>query len=285
MKKIHCLYILMLVIATGMAQPDILTQTRSIEEEGKRLYRSEMASWYGTDLLLEHTPDRSRVGGYFSYTENNLAKCIFFSNDEHPSVIGSILFDSSYNVKTAQMDFAERNFTQKEYELYMIRNLTLNIVSNDTMFKLYEDMNFNLIPLIDTAAKEKKVYILTGPKKNGLVVFGNDYLLRFNEQNKLLEKKQLHMNIIPIMFEAGSDTTEIVTMHSHMNETSDFITPTDVCTLMLYEQFTNWAGHNVISKDYVSIWNCHKNQLAILSRKSVKKILKSEEKRKRKKKE
>jgi hypothetical protein len=38
-------------------------------------------------------------------------------------------------------------------------------------------------------------------------------------------------------------------MHSHLPETGDFITPTDICTLMPYEKFANWKTHNVVSKN------------------------------------
>lgn len=267
---------------SAQAQDENETPRRLILEEGKRLYRSEMASWYGTDLLMEHTPDRSHVGGYFSYTDNEIARCIFFSNEDVPKVIGSITFDSTYNTKTAQMDFSERKFTEQESALYVIRNLALEEMGTDTLFKKFKDTSPNLIPLI--YGNEKKVYILTGPKNTGVVIFGNDYLLRFDEKNKLIDKKKLHQNIIPIEYKERSDTSdEVVTMHSHLEETGEFITATDVCTLMLYEKFTNWSGHNVIGKNYISVWNCDKDTLFFISRKAVKRIVKDQEKREKKK--
>ena len=30
---------------------------------------------------------------------------------------------------------------------------------------------------------------------------------------------------------------------------------TDICTLMLYEKFAKWKQHNVVSKNYLNIWN------------------------------
>src|SRR6185295_17540866 len=136
-----------------------------------------------------------------------------YSTDDQPKVLASITFDSTYNVKTAQMDFAERKFTDKELELYSIRIAAMEIASNDTLFKNYDDMSLNLIPLI--SENEKKVYILTAPKKTGVVVFGNDYLLTFDANNKLKEKKKLHKNLIPIEYQERSDSTnEIISMHT-----------------------------------------------------------------------
>ena len=46
------LLILLTFISLNLfGQNDIKTQTQSIVDEGKRLYKSEMASWYGTDCF------------------------------------------------------------------------------------------------------------------------------------------------------------------------------------------------------------------------------------------
>jgi hypothetical protein len=107
--------------------------------------------------------------------------------------------------------------------------------------------------------------VLTGPKEDGVVIFGNDYLLKYNDKNELLNKKQLHKNIISINYNTG-DTVVIATMHTHLQETGDFITATDICTLMLYEKFAKWEQHYVISNNYISIWDCNKNSLVILTK-------------------
>ncbi len=65
------------IISYGQNNPT--EKAKPIVEEGKRLYRSEMASWYGTDLFLEKYDTHENIGGYFSYTENDISKCIFFS--------------------------------------------------------------------------------------------------------------------------------------------------------------------------------------------------------------
>src|SRR5688572_4335654 len=108
------------------AQNDPTQKAQPIVEEGKLLYRSEMASWHGTDLFLEKYKDSDKIGGYFSYTENETSKCIFFSSSEVPKVIGTISFDSSYNTQTARTDLSERDFTNNEQELYVIRKLALD---------------------------------------------------------------------------------------------------------------------------------------------------------------
>ncbi|PZP50295.1 MAG: hypothetical protein DI598_05895 [Pseudopedobacter saltans] len=246
-------------------------EAQPIVEEGKLLYRSEMASWYGTDLFLEHYKETQNIGGYFSYLDNNIAKCVFYSKSENPTIIGTISFDSTYDIKTAGLDLQIRGFSSSENDLYEIRKLALEQVNTDTLFKKYNNTDLNLIPIIN--GDEKKVYVLTGPKKTGVVIFGNDYLITFDKHNKLLTKKQLHRNLIPIYYGGKEDQENINlgTVHSHLPETGQFITATDICTLMLYEKFAKWKQHIVVSEKYMNIWNCETNELTVVLKDSIKK--------------
>jgi len=253
-------------------------EEKEILREGKKLYRSEMASWYGTDIFLEKFSDqRENAGGYFSYAENDKSICVFFSKDETPRILATFSFDSTYNVNTAVVDGQERELSKLEADLLAIRKIALAELRTDTLFKVYRDMNPNLIPMNDD--KGKRVYILTGPQKQGIVVFGNDYLLTFNSENELREKKRLHKNIISIDYGEKDGKIILSTMHTHLPETGDLITATDVCTLMLYEKYAKWGQHIVISQENVSLWDCSKDQLVVLTRKAWDKIYKDQESR------
>jgi hypothetical protein len=282
MKKLSTLLLLVSCLQT-IAQDNPNDLAKPIVAEGKRLYKSEMASWYGTDLFLENYKNRANVGGYFSYSENDVAKCIFFSKTDQPVVIGTISFDSTYNTKTAKLDLNERTFTTIESDLYTIRKVALETINSDTLFLTYKNTSLNLVPVIYN--NEKKVYVLTGPEQNGVVIFGNDYLLTFNNNNTLLNRKQLHKNIIFINYGEKEEEGKITigTVHSHLPETGDFITATDICTLMLYEGFAKWQQHNVVSKNYLNVWNCIKNELAIIPMSTIDKINKDQQKRKKEK--
>ncbi|WP_278009399.1 hypothetical protein [Flavobacterium gyeonganense] len=123
-----------------------------------------------------------------------------------------------------------------------------------------------MIPLITN--KEKKVFVLTGPKNNGVMIFGNDYLLTFDNNSKLIKQKQLHKSLIPIEF--GSKDEIEATIHSHIID--DLITSTDICTLMLYGKFAKMKTHYVMSKKYVSIWDFKKETLTVMTREDFEKI-------------
>ena len=274
MRKILIL-LLSLFSTTTFAKKNTVEIAKAITAEGKMLYKSEMASWFGTDIFLEVYENKENIGGYFSYSKNDSAKCIFFSKEENPKVIGTITFDSTYNLKIADVNLKERAFTSTEKDFFELRKLAKSAIVSDTLFKYYKNTSFNIIPIINE--NEKKVYVLTGPKTNGTIIFGNDYLLTFNRNNKIVQKKALHKNIIPFEYETVGESES--TMHSNLPETGDFITATDICTLMLYEKMAGWKSHYVISKNYWSIWNCETNTLAIISSKVMEKINKDQEKR------
>jgi hypothetical protein len=261
------------------AQEDVSKLTAPIVSEGKRLYRSEMASWYGTDLFMEKYADKDNIGGYFSYQEGDSAKCIFFSREDNPRVIGTINFEQTYDLAKADINLQQRDFTKNEKELYTIRQLTLKLLTEDTMFKFYKNASTNLIPIITNG--EKKVYVLTATTQQNVVIFGNDYLLTFDKDNRLLVKKALHQNIIVTDYgKKTKDGEEVIGgVHTHLPATGDFITATDICTLMLYSKFAGWKSYNIISANYFSIWNCETNELVTLSNKVMDKIYKDQDTR------
>ena len=254
-------------------------EEKDVITEGKKLYRSEMASWYGTDLFLARFADkRENAGGYFSYLKDDTAICIFFSRGDVPNVIATLSFDSTYNINTAIADGEERALTKHELDLLSIRQAALNEFTTDTLFKSYKEMSPNFIPINDENGK--RVYILSGPQKHGVVVFGNDYLLTFDAQNKLKAKKRLHKNILTIEYGSDDDKVVLATMHTHLPETGDLITATDICTLMLYESYAKWGQHYVLSEKNVSIWDCKRDQLVVMTREAWDRI-NSDQKKKR----
>jgi hypothetical protein len=262
-KLLSAVVFLFLPITIFSQNIDLEKKAQEITEEGKYLYRLETAAWYGSDIFMENFKERESIGGYFSYIDKDTPKCLFFSKGENPKVSGVVSFGDIKVVETATIDFKQRGFKENEKHLYAIRRKALTEIQQDTiLFKTYAHASLNLIPVIRNG--EKKVYVLTGPNVTGVVLFGNDYLMTFDEQDNLKEKIEIHRNLIPVEFEKGRNT--VGAMHSHLSETSDFITPTDICTLMLYAEFAGWKLHIVMSRKYVSIWNCDTETLSLMTR-------------------
>jgi hypothetical protein len=153
-------------------------------------------------------------------------------------------------------------------------------VKTDTFFLHYKETDFNLVPIINE--EERKVYVLTGPKNDGVVIIGNDYLLTFDQNNQLASKKRLHKNIQFFDYNDKKDLTQVGGIHTHLPETGDFITATDICTLMLFEKFAKWESHIVVSQNFISIWNCKTDSLIIMTRQAWDKINDDQKKRNKK---
>lgn len=245
-------------------------EEREVVQEALKLYRSEMASWHGTDLFIQHFPDKQPgAGGYFSYPEGDRTICVFYSNAEQPNVLVSFSFDSTYNPETVVIDDMERPLSEKEADLLAIRMATLEKMKTDTLYRFYENMHPNLIPIIDE--KGRRVYVLTGPEEGGIIVFGNDYLLTFDKNNNLKAQKRLHQNIITIPY-GTQESSVLGTMHTHAPESGRIISATDICTLMLYAGFAQWEKHYVLSDKNVSVWDCKNNELTVMTRKAWDKV-------------
>lgn len=257
-----------LLYQVSFSQPDRIKIADSITIEGIKLYNSEMASWYGTDVFMEKgKSDLERLRAYFSYSEGDIYKCIFYSKDINPVVLGTIIFKGSFDPREAIFDSSKRSFTETELQYYLLRKVTEDEISNDTsLFLNYENTNLNIIPLIEK--NSKKVYILTGTSRSDIVIIGNDYLLTFDENNKLITKNRIHANIITLPTKVEEKDKEgnksMGNVHNHVPQTGEYITATDICTFMLYGRFSNWKQQIVISQHYMSIWNCETNKLIIV---------------------
>ncbi|MDX1908158.1 MAG: hypothetical protein SF053_14070 [Bacteroidia bacterium] len=260
--------------ACGLSLAAQSSEALAVEAEGRALYAAEMASWYGTDLFMEKYPDRTQLGGYFSYASGSQTLCLFYSNALMPRVLGTVAFDSTFDTRTAVLDFTSRDFSDLEQDLYEIRSRALDEMNRETLYKTYQNTNPNLIPLI--RGDVRKVYILTAPTQHGVVIFGNDYLLTFDANNQLVHSTALHQDLIAVRFDPDN-AEEVLSFHTHAANTSELITATDICTLMLYSRFTQWKQHSVVSKKYISIWNCQTQDLVVLTHKALKRIQKHQQ--------
>ncbi|BAV09718.1 hypothetical protein FLA_5771 [Filimonas lacunae] len=251
------------MVIAGKAQT-ICKKVDSIVTEAKKLYTSQVAGIYGKEVLRQQYPLlEDRTGGSVTYSENGKILCVFFSNEENPSVVATIGFDNINTPGKPQVDTAYRNFTGYERDLYTLQKKTEEQIATNSMFKKCSNTRWNIVPLTDN--KSKRVYVFTGSKVNGTVVFGNDYLLTFDDSNALTVAKPLHQNMIPLNYHQDKDMEPITTVHNHSGNATDCFTATDVCTVMLYEKCANWKKHMVISKSQVSTWDCEKDELVTVS--------------------
>jgi len=273
-KKALILLLLSFNVTALLAQPN----SDKVLKEGQLLFRLEKASWYGTDEFLSKFPEkRDRIGGYLSYEgEDGFIYNLFFDRNNQNEIIARFQFDNLPLSTPRFIDTLNHVPTQIEKDLITIRQDAVEKVNSnaDRFFSFYDNTSYNFIPII--TEKERIVYIITGPQTSGIVIIGNDYLLKYNSENKFISKEKIHNSLIPISAKMDTENQAIATMHSHV--ISEIIDPTDICTLLLYKDFVEWKKHYVISKKYVSIFDMEREELLIMKRKDWEKIVKSQNK-------
>ncbi len=278
MRTLSLVVSLFALLGGATAQHDLPREAAEAVRVGRLLYASEQASWNGTDLFMERFPQkRDRIGGYLSYANGTGTTCLFFTAGDQPRSLARFTFDGSFNKATAVIDTSSGPLTADEEALRAMRSAALVLIRSDDLFVLYEKMNFNLIPLMDRG--ERSVYVLCGPTENGVMLFGNDYLIELDKNNKVRSRRKLHNNLIPVEFTSKEGVDIIASTHSHVKETGDFITATDVCTLLLYSPFAPMTQHYVMSDKAVSIWDCRAHQLTVVDRKAWDRINKDQQER------
>ena len=253
---------LLLYCVPCFSQTDYSRIADSIQSEGLKLYFSEKASWEGTDLFRAQFPAlQTRYGGYFSYTARDTTWCVIISNDEPACKLATFVF-SNGKTRPSSIDTYAGVLNQEEQVYLALKIAAITSIRADTFFHSYQRTILNIVPIIDEQGK--RVYVLTGTDASGVVILGNDYLMRYSAEDSLLSRDCLHRNIMAIPYK--SDSSEVSAFHTHFSPTSEFMTVTDYCTLLLYSKLTTWKQHYVITKDAVSILNVADGELMILSR-------------------
>lgn len=247
---------------------DIQKERDRILEEGLYLYRLEKASWHASDILFKDYKNViSEVKGYLSMVDKKTTRTIFW-NDQL-EIVFTVQFDSMASEKTGVPSSFRRPAMQEEADIIQLRIAAFNkmIENKGKFFSFYEKTRPNLIPVIRNG--ERIVYVLTASNEKKLLI-GNDYKLYFNEKNEINDKTKLHKSLITLdMSDSEKETTG--SMHSHVLKDQPFITPTDVCTFMLYKDVFKVSTHTVISEKWMSLFDSDKVNLTIITSDLLKK--------------
>lgn len=235
----------------------------SILKEGFYLYKVEAASWAATDMLVSNEKDTQKnVRGYLSYITGDTVKTIFINEDNSPQIILTYCFDTTINVSFSKKDILQRPPDSLESRLISIRSDALKRINSDNtgFYKVYQKTSLNLIPLIGNNID--KVIVITGAQENGVVPFGNDYVLYYAKDENFLRKEKIHNSYIPM--QTGDNNKKVLqAVHSHV--LNDYISSTDICSVLLYKRFITWNQLIVMGRNFTSIWDVQSNKLKIIT--------------------
>ncbi|WP_135531127.1 hypothetical protein [Hymenobacter wooponensis] len=254
---------------------------QEILREGLALYESERASWIATDLLMARQPDMTGVVGYLTYAHQDSISTIFLHQAPDKQAIAvkyGFTFARTSILPATGRNISARPVSAREERLFALRLLVMDELQSHKLLKsaygFPENTRPNVVILDDNQAA--RAYVLTGPQEGGVLPIGNDFLMSFTSAGKLSKIERLHNSYIPMRVPEGGQTIE-AGMHSHL-PAHPYITPTDICSLLLYQDALPAKQHLVMSNEYVSIFDLPKRQLTFLTRKAFDKITKDQQK-------
>lgn len=140
--------------------------------------------------------------------------------------------------------------TALEKNLQTMQFIALNYMANDSGFKRIAGIYIELIP-VSNIVYGKKCYIMRRSAE-GEIIFGDDYILEFDENIKLTHATKVHDNLSKLdSVTLGSET---VPFHKHVNE-SPCYSETDLSAVYLYQRKNKWKKFLFTSDDEAAVWN------------------------------
>jgi len=263
------LFALILVVSTTFGlfgQVKIPTkEINSIVEEGKLLYRCELASRNGLSLVLRNGIEQNDIRGLFSRVSNDTTIWVCYSKDSSPRVLGTVTFDSTSILQNAVVDISTRPFTKPERELFMMNEQAIGFARGEPKILSFENTVMRSIPIIYKGAR--KIYLLTQSLVQYEVVFGNDYVITLDKLLNIVSFQGLHSKLIAVNYGKNQENTGQVkeSQHVHTEKTGDLITPTDICILLLNAKNTGWKQHKVLTPNFEYVWNFQTGQLSVVT--------------------
>jgi hypothetical protein len=231
---------------------------KEVIDEGLYLYRHERASWKSTDLLTDNHKQLSTA--YFTYEINDTIKSIYFDKEKKLAIV-QFHFIKTDSIEIDLINTIEnKELTSYETILMNVRNHAHGISSvYYSTFGIPRGINPNII--IKERSNDFYVYSIPGTYLENLIPIGGDYWFTYTKQGKSLKFDLIHRNLIP--FEARGEKEIMGTVHQHRDKSNKYITPTDICTLLLNRDFIEWDIHEVVSKTFISTFNLRTIKLTI----------------------
>lgn len=257
------LLLLLAVCHSAFAQ----TPAQNILNEGLNLYKMELLSWDATDYIYEKA-NMGKLKGYLCYRDKEqVYRCIFWNGAyDNLEVVHSFWSSDPAQLELMKVDNAPRQLTEFEQLLYDIKmRATLEIKGNPEFFTLPADTRFYLL------FSEDKInincFVMLKTSRDHVVPLGNDFVMSFNRKGELLSKAPIQKSYVEIRTDAEMATNGealLETLHSIEGSGRPYISPTDICNLLLFSGKKSQHVHRVFSDSYVSVFSLKDKTLDII---------------------
>jgi len=256
----HSFSFLLIFFASVTLGQDFEQLANDILFEGIELYRNERASWISTDSVPE--PDKELVNGYFTYSNGENYISIYVDKTDKKALYKFIFQPvGSLELKLTEI---KKNIplTETELNILKVRKKAHGLSSMwYQQFGYTQIVNPNII--IHRTSPGFVVYVIPGAKQNGLLPMGGDLRMTFKKDGELNKIDAIHNNLIPFETETPEEIAYLA--HEHLGKRLDkeYMTPTDVCTLLLYRDFLKGEKHLSVHKKFISEFYYNEPRLII----------------------
>lgn len=244
--------------AQNTVEPEIRD---SIVKTGQEIYRLKTAGDLGIAKLAR---ERSLEGlaGFVTYRNRNLYLTSFYRMEGDSPVVVATTSTSEPASKDIDVSQRERAASPEEAALIAARNATIQQLSTDTgFFTFYQNMAFQ--PVLLPKQGRVEVYLLPTFRQQKEVAFGNDYLLVFDQQGKLISRQPLHQSLTmlqPQQTEQGHAMGAVLQLEK---QDSPLPAPTDIARVLLVRERVGWDQIIFLSPKYMSIFYLNEEGMAV----------------------
>ena len=236
----------------------------SICVEGYNLYIAERVNWVSTDSLFAHYSIDDIGGSAIWQPTNNIWRVLFLDKEQK-----NIILDLRYDVKSEEqvISYDKRPITEMEQSVIDKKNKML-----ESALDLYGDSlrydpdygrpNFDFVRIDENTTR---MYMLQGVERSGIIPFGNDFSVDFDNDGNPTAFRRYHHSLI-----ATPNDGEMA-MHSHLKD-NPYITPTDVCNFQLYHGRMKQLNIFSTALDGFIFYNVKSNFAMFVTREVVDKI-------------
>lgn len=247
-------------LSIAVFSQDLDQISNQILSEGIELYRNEHASWISTDSVPEE--DKALINGYFTYWNGNNYISIYVDSTDQIALY-QFFFQPAEGIELTLIKTLKNvPLTGLERNILSVRKKAIGIAS-----WWYQQFGYDQIvnpnAIIYRTSPQFEVYVIPGAKQSGLLPIGGDMRMVFKPDGELGKMDAIHNNLIPFEIETHEEIVYLAHEHRGKRLAKEYITATDVCTLLLYREFLKEEKHLTVHKKFVSEFYFNEPRLMI----------------------
>lgn len=238
MRKFCVLFILLISVlfvdAKKRVEVNVGDEIAFSLKEAMILYFYETTAWHGSDNAAEAIGTIEDVADYIVYEKEDSIFMILFYDVKESECVLSQVFDFKM-AQVGDLDTLRRPLTDNEKNLITMRGKLYQQIdeNNKDEYKIAEYENSSLNNVLIPIESGYKLYLMRGTPQKNVIPFGGDYLFVADGNGDITGWKKFHTGLIPAFTEVdGNPIDDTSLIHSHV--IYPFMSPTEICTFMLY---------------------------------------------------